>query len=193
MFEHKIAEPVTWYTKVIPDKLIDLMVEELEKINKEEFEVAQIGAGPYTVGVEDMSIRNSKINWWYEDHWVSSIFSHYIALSNKKVWEYDLNRLESIQITTYGSEGHYDWHCDYGTSTNPNFTRKLSATLLVTDPSEYEGGDLTFIDYHGRNVKAPKEKGTMIVFDSRIPHKVSRIKSGKRTSLVTWMYGPKLK
>ena len=71
--------------------------------------------------------------------------------------------------------------------------RKLTAIVSLTDKSEYEGGELTFIDYHGRNIKAPKEKGTMIVFDSRIPHKVSRIKKGSRTSLVTWMYGPSFK
>jgi PKHD-type hydroxylase len=191
MFAHKVAEAVDFHIQVVPDKLIDLMVEEVEKMNIETFKNAEVGGD--IRGRMDEKIRNSKINWWYEDHWVCSIFSHYIGLSNKKIWEYDLNRLESIQVTTYNTEGHYNWHSDYGTSTNPFFTRKLSASLLVTDPSEYEGGDLYFIDYHGRSVKAPKEKGTMIIFDSRIPHKVSRVTKGKRTSLVTWMYGPKLK
>ena len=63
MFEHKIAEPVTWYSEVIPDKLIDLMVEEIEKLNSEQYETAQIGQSAYSRGVEDLSIRNSKINW----------------------------------------------------------------------------------------------------------------------------------
>lgn len=190
MFAHKIAESVDYHLEVIPPKLVDLMYEEVLKLKDSEYDDAEIGG---MFGTQDTSIRNSKVNWWSEDHWVCSIFSHYIGLSNKKVWEYDLNRLESIQITTYNQNGHYSWHSDYGTSTNPNFTRKLSASLVVNDPSEYEGGDLYFIDYHGKSVKAPKEKGTMIIFDSRIPHRVSPVKSGKRISLVTWMYGPKLK
>lgn len=193
MFFHKIAEPVDFHIEIVPDKLIDMMVEEIEKMNEEQFKKAKFGNGDKDNTVYDEKVRNSKISWWYEDHWVSSIFSHYIGLSNKKHWEYDLNRLESIQITTYDTKGHYRWHSDYGISTNPFFTRKLSASLLVTDPSEYDGGDLCFINYHGRSVKAPKERGTMIVFDSRIPHKVSRVTRGQRTSLVTWMYGPKLK
>ena len=42
-------------------------------------------------------------------------------------------------------------------------------------------------------VKMPKEKGTIIVFDSRLPHKVTPVTTGRRVSLVTWMYGPKLR
>ena len=72
-------------------------------------------------------------------------------------------------------------------------TRKLSASLLVSDPSEYEGGDLILLDYHNNEVKMPKEKGSIIVFDSRLPHKVTPVTTGKRISLVTWMYGPKLR
>jgi predicted 2-oxoglutarate/Fe(II)-dependent dioxygenase YbiX len=33
----------------------------------------------------------------------------------------------------------------------------------------------------------------MIIFDSRIPHRVTPVTKGKRISLVSWMLGPKLK
>jgi hypothetical protein len=195
MFTHKIAQATTFYTQKVPDKLVNLMVEELEELAKgvdlNAMQDAQTGLTDKSR--LDHSIRNSKLHWWYQDHWACSIFAHYIGLSNRKIWEYDLNLLESIQITLYNPGGHYGWHSDYGTSTNPQFTRKLSASLLVTDPSEYEGGDLEFVDYHNNIIKAPKEKGTIIVFDSRIPHRVTPITKGNRVSLVTWMYGPKLK
>lgn len=195
MNNHKMAKGVVFYTQKIPDKLVDLMIEELYELerhtNLEEMQNAKIGSE--NSSKLDHSIRNSKLHWWYEDHWACSIFSHYIGIANRNVWEYDLNILQSIQVTIYNEDGHYSWHSDYGTSKDGNFTRKLSASLLLTDPSEYEGGDLEFVDYHNNIIKAPKQKGTMIVFDSRIPHRVTPLTMGKRVSLVTWMHGPKLR
>jgi len=189
----KAQIPCIFYQEVIPPKLVDLMVEEVEKINeKNEFEDAKTGS--LDKAVYDTKTRNSKIKWWYESHWVCSVFSHYIGIANKQQWEYDLNTLLGIQVSKYEApDGHYRWHSDYGTSQNNDYTRKLSASLLLTDPSEYEGGDLEFIDYHGNNVFAPKQRGSIIVFDSRVPHRVTPVTKGKRYSLVTWMYGPKLK
>tara|TARA_B100000902_G_scaffold209509_1_gene199378 strand:+ start:235 stop:858 length:624 start_codon:yes stop_codon:yes gene_type:complete len=191
---HRVAEqPLVYYREAIPDKIVDVMLEELhemQEFNTTRWMDAEVGG---TDGSADHKIRNSQITWWNEEHWACSIISHYIGLANRKYWEYDLNLLESIQVSMYKTAGHYDWHSDYGTSSNGKFTRKLSASVLVSDPTDYIGGDLEFIDYHGNVVKAPKEKGSVIVFDSRIPHRVTPVTHGKRISLVTWMYGPKLK
>ncbi|NDB56260.1 2OG-Fe(II) oxygenase [archaeon] len=194
MIEHVVAEePVVFYREVLPSDLVDLMVKELREMEEFRVPFEDAGIGGEKYGRIDHSMRNSKINWWYEGHWACSVISHYIALANRKYWEYDLNILESIQISVYDKDGHYGWHSDYGTSSRGDYTRKLSASVLVSDPCEYEGGDLEFIDYHGNTVTAPKEKGSVIVFDSRIPHRVKPVTSGRRVSLVTWMYGPKLK
>ena len=69
----------------------------------------------------------------------------------------------------------------------------MSATLLISDPSEYEGGEFEIIDYSGAALTLPKLKGTIIIFDSRAPHRVAPVTSGTRISLVCWMRGPKLK
>ncbi len=192
MYDHIISEPITYYKSVIPDKLIDVMVAEYhEKLPDNMLDHGQIGQ-TYDGQVE-LKTRNSMVAWLPEDHWVCSIIEYYIRIANKSNWEYDLKRVESIQVTVYDEGCHYSWHSDYGTSTNSRFTRKLSASLLISDPNDYEGGDLEFINYHGETVVAPKEKGTIIVFDSRIPHRVTPVKKGRRVSLVTWMYGPKLK
>jgi PKHD-type hydroxylase len=191
MPDHKIAQPVGHYVEIIPPDLLDLMVKELDNISPEVYSEARIGT--LDDSVFNLETRNSRISWWYEEHWVSSIFSHYFNKVNRDFWEYDLNHLEGIQISTYEEGDHYTWHSDYGTSGDSRYTRKLSASLLITDPSEYEGGDLEFIDYHGNTIAAPKGKGTMIIFDSRIPHRVTPITKGKRVSLVAWMLGPKLK
>lgn len=191
MSEHKIAKSAGHYEAAIPDELMDLIVKEVENINYEVFSEASIGDSGSSV--VETKTRNSKITWWYEEHWVTSIFSHYFNKANREFWEYDLTYLSGIQVTSYDVGEHYDWHADYGNPDNPNHTRKLSATLLVNDPSQYEGGDLEFIDYHGRTLVAPRTKGTMIIFDSRIPHRVTPVTKGKRISLVSWMLGPKLR
>ena len=191
---HILADsPLVYHREVLPEDLVDLMVKELKEMEEFKVPFEDAGVGGEDNGRIDPKIRNSKINWWLEDHWACSVISYYIGLSNRKYWEYDLNLLESIQISVYLENGHYGWHSDYGTSKNGKWTRKLSASVLVSDPSEYDGGDLEFIDYHGNIIQAPKEKGSVIVFDSRIPHRVTPVTRGRRVSLVTWMYGPKLK
>jgi PKHD-type hydroxylase len=189
--DHIIAQPGAHFEQIIPSELVDLIVKEVENVPEIQFNSAQIGND--TTNGEFLTVRNSKISWWGESHWVCSIFSHYINLANRSLWEYDLNYLNGIQISTYDEGGHYKWHSDYGTSSDQRYTRKLSASLLITDPSEYEGGDLELLDYHNNILQPPQTKGTMIIFDSRIPHRVTPVTKGKRISLVTWMLGPKLR
>lgn len=188
---HTIAHAAGYYPLAIPEELIDLIVAEVNNLEFEEFQEATIG--PDGSQVIQTQVRNSKTAWWYEDHWVTSIFSHYFNKANRDLWEYDLTYLKGIQVTKYNEGDKYDWHCDYGAEPVAEHTRKLSATLLVTDPNEFEGGDLEIIDYHGNNIKMEKSKGTMIIFDSRIPHRVTPVTKGTRISLVAWMLGPKLR
>lgn len=188
---HKIAHSAGYYPLAIPEELIDLMIAEVNNIQFEEFHESVVGPeGQETLYTQ---VRNSKVSWWYEEHWVTSIFSHYFNKANRDVWEYDLNFLKGIQITKYEEGDKYDWHCDYGAEHISEYTRKLSATLLVSDPTEFEGGDLEIIDYHGNTITLERTKGTMIIFDSRTPHRVTPVTKGTRISLVAWMLGPKLR
>lgn len=191
MNTHSVAKPVGYFEQVIPSELIDLMCKEVASMEPEKYSEAKVGTNSDSRLV--LESRNSKISWWYEHHWACSVFSHYFNKVNREFWEYDLNYLSGIQITTYEKDDHYAWHCDYGVQADERYTRKLSASLLITDPSEYEGGDLEFIDYHGNTVSVPRTKGTMVIFDSRIPHRVTPVTKGKRISLVAWMLGPKLR
>lgn len=189
--EHIIAEHGVYYEQVIPKKLINLMLEEIDSLSKLDYEKATIGNSE--VSDSNLKVRDSKVYWLNQSHWITSIFSHYINVANIDVWEYDLTYLNSIQVSTYNPGGHYTWHCDYGTSEDKNNTRKLSASLLLSDESEHKGGNLQLIDYNGNIVEPSQKKGTMIVFDSRVPHRVTKVKKGTRISLVAWMLGPKLR
>ena len=68
-------------------------------------------------------------------------------------------------------------------------TRKLSVSVQLSDPSEYEGGDLELM-VNRNYIKVPKEKGTIIFFPSYLTHRVTKVTSGKRNSLVAWFHGP---
>ena len=62
--------------------------------------------------------------------------------------------MESVQVTRYDKSHFYGWHSDYGTSADEDLTRKLSMSIILSDPEEYSGGKLQlFIDYHGKSSK----------------------------------------
>ena len=71
--------------------------------------------------------------------------------------------------------------------------RKLSFSLLLSDPDTYEGGNLQFLDEAGKSYIAPRQRGTIILFDSRAQHRVQKVTKGVRKSLVGWTVGPRWK
>ena len=99
---------------------------------------------------------------------------------------------EQAQFTEYPKGGFYDWHMDAdvnGMYEQP--VRKISMTILLSDPSEFVGGDLEFMT-HGN--KPPQlVQGQAIFFCSMLRHRVSKVKKGIRRSLVQWFGGPPFK
>ena len=74
--------------------------------------------------------------------------------------------------------------------------RKISMTLLLNDPKDYEGGYLQI--FGGSFPEAEKskikiEKGYAIFFASFLMHRVAPITKGNRKSLVMWFGGTPLK
>lgn len=87
----------------------------------------------------------------------------------------------------------------FGEKSHPNYKnkiRKLSATVNLTDPSEYTGGDFELDlrnNHEGRNIitlDEIKSKGSILVFPSFVTHQVRPIITGERNSLVIWNLGP---
>ena len=99
---------------------------------------------------------------------------------------------EPGQFTEYPKGGFYDWHMD--ADVNCRFeppVRKISMTILLSNQSEFEGGDLEFMT---EGNKPPQLlQGQAIFFCSLIRHRVSKIKKGVRRSLVMWFGGPPFK
>jgi len=147
--------------------------------------------------VLDRSVRNSKhslLDSSIENNaWIFQRCSDAVLSLNRQFFEYDINKLESLQYGEYhfDTRGHFDRHVDALYRTFGSF-RKLSFSIQLTDPKTYQGGDL-LLHYGPEPDIAPKDIGTMIMFPSTMLHEVTPVTQGVRSSLVGWVLGPKLK
>ena len=98
---------------------------------------------------------------------------------------------EYAQYTEYPEGGFYDWHVDNDAdcSKEPP-VRKISMTCLLSNESEFEGGDLELMS-EGKVAKI--KQGQAIFFASFIRHRVTPVIRGNRKSLVMWFGGPPLR
>ena len=153
---------------------------------------AQVGIGN---GVLDNYARRCGVSWFAPDK-TPKEFTEYINKAiveiNNQHYEFDLIGAEAYQYTVYDSTnaGEYKWHID--TAWIDDNVRKLSVSILLSDPSEYEGGKL-LINNTGNIVVAEERKGRAIFFPSWMPHCVTPVTKGIRKSLVIWSHGPKFK
>ena len=152
---------------------------------------------PYTkgtiVGNDEIveSIRKSKIKWIHpnnDSQWLYDKIINMVTEANNTMWNFNLySVIDSIQYTEYSEGGgHYDWHMDIGPGSISH--RKVSITIQLSDPSEYEGGDLE-LWYGGSTIQIPKNKGLTVIFPSFSMHRVTPITKGIRKSLVLWVGG----
>ena len=70
--------------------------------------------------------------------------------------------------------------------------RKRSLVLQLSDPSDYEGGDLEFF-VSAEPTPVERKKGLIVAFPSFVLHHVTPVTSGTRRTLVVWLSGPKFR
>jgi PKHD-type hydroxylase len=150
------------------------------------------------VGAGDVAnnIRSSKTGWINLTPETSFIYDKLAFIArqlNGQFFDLDLwGFVEHLQYTIYdGIDDHYTWHLDRG-GTISDTPRKLSLVLQLSDPSEYEGGDLE-IFAAPEPVKIEKQKGLVVAFPSFILHRVTPVTKGIRKTLVVWLAGPRFK
>ena len=136
------------------------------------------------------SIRDSEIKWIKyneETQWLYDKIYNYANIANNKIYQFKLHySLDDIQYSRYSLNGKYDFHVDIGSGRNS--MRKLSCSILLNDPEEFEGGNFEF--QTGKNPeKVPLIKGSVVFFPSFFLHRVCEITKGSRESLVLWIGG----
>lgn len=134
----------------------------------------------------------------HDNDWVHHRVSHLVGRRNNDMYQLDLQAFDGFQLSVYNGEegGHYDWHYDMQMEPpNPALHRKLSVVLMLSDPDEYEGGDLILLPFGSpdKEMRLRPKKGEMIFFYSFIPHRVEPVTKGTRRTLVTWAMGDKFR
>ena len=101
------------------------------------------------------------------------------------------------QYAEYSKGGFYDWHMDTQVEMLAMpAVRKISMTLLLNDPKEFEGGDLGIFCGNKLNSQENKIKlkqGHAVFFASFLLHRVIPVIKGNRKSLVMWFGGTPLR
>lgn len=179
---------------------IDQVLGNEEILSLEKFAIAagfhDAKVGPGKMGVNDNFIRRSNIAWLGADILSKEIllqFERFIISMNNDHFKFELTGFEPLQYTVYNESnaGEYKWHIDTN-DLGDNLIRKLSFSILLSDPSEYEGGKL-LLNPNGNIMVAEEKKGRAIAFPSWVPHCVTPVTKGIRKALVIWAHGPMFK
>ena len=197
MYENQIIKEPKWKSWIIqttpplftPDQCRQI----IECGRRQPPQTAQVGMNKPEGGI-DTKKRITTISWipFKEMGHMYQDLDRFIQKANLNHFGFDDIRVtEQAQFTEYPVGGFYDWHmdCDVNMQHEPP-VRKISMTLLLNDPSEFEGGHLELMA-PGRF--AELKQGHAIVFASFINHRVQPVTRGMRQSLVVWFGGKPLK
>lgn len=208
-----MASQTLCYTTILPDDIINIIEGDLSVQYDKEVEESKIG-----IGLVNSKRRQSQNTWIPTQHWVNGFIMHYVNIANKTNFLYDLNGIdgETVQYTVYNEGCFYGWHTDQNYESfykpisktnkddsevlvhdylnkNTEVIRKLSFSLLLSDPDEYEGGNFQMMNGCRQSYFVPRKKGILSVFDSRTQHRVQKVTKGTRKSIVGWCVGPRWK
>ena len=144
--------------------------------------------------IQSDDLRNSKVRFLFPNsytNWIFGRLTQALVEINEQFFQFDLSGFEQgLQFTKYSAPcEHYHWHIDRGHLTP---TRKLSVSVQLNDPNEYEGGELE-LKFGHENETIEQKKAMAVFFPSYTLHRVKPVTQGTRYSLVAWISGPPFK
>jgi PKHD-type hydroxylase len=93
---------------------------------------------------------------------------------------------DAFLLAQYGKGDGFEWHLD--AASEKTSTRKLSLTAQLSDPDDYDGGNLEFMP--AGEVPFSRDRGSVIIFPAFLCHRVTPVKRGMRSAIVAWAHGP---
>jgi len=148
--------------------------------------------GRVTGGQQSNSVKNNQqlstgsemiIN--LEEHILAALAQHPVFISAAlplKIFPPMFNRYGIGE--TYGP--HVDNAIRVPQGTNARIRTDLSATLFLSNPDDYDGGDLVIEDHFGTQ-PVKLAAGDMILYPSTTLHQVTPVTRGERISAVFWL------
>ncbi|MBV9549781.1 MAG: 2OG-Fe(II) oxygenase [Alphaproteobacteria bacterium] len=166
---------------------LDVIVAHGEGLGLERSSIAygdgHVGDNPMRICRQAWMPRDAASAWIYDR--LERVARHL----NAQVYHFELSGFSDLfQYSVYhGSEGgHFGWHID---QVRGAAHRKLSFSLQLSGPDEYQGGELV-IHGGGQPATAPKTRGALVAFPSYTLHRVTPVTAGTRRALVFWTAGP---
>ena len=174
--------------------------DELIRIGQSEPKInATIGTMAKTTKLDER-YRKSIISWipFAKALSIYQVIRQWMEVTNNNYFGFDTVQLsEQGQYAEYSKGGFYNWHMDSNTEMEAMPTvRKISMTLLLSDPKDFEGGELEL--FCGDTLDSEKNKfklkrGYAVFFASFLLHRVMPVTKGNRKSLVMWFGGSPLR
>lgn len=119
--------------------------------------------------------------------WMLERIAQVVNKFNAELWGFELTGSERMQFSAYRPGEYYDWHMDLG-ARGAFALRKLSVSVQLNLPDEYEGGGLE-VSIGTATTTAGRGLGTVILFPAYAMHRVLPVTRGVRYSLVAWIVG----
>jgi PKHD-type hydroxylase len=160
-------------------------------------DIGQAQVGDNSHSVMNKEIRTTDVAWWLPCEKTKHIWEkivNVIAEANNQFFHFDLTGCyEPAQLGLYKAKdkGHYDWHIDCGMKNA--VPRKLSLTILLSDPDDFKGGNLELKTTNDKPITVEQVQGRAYFFPSYTLHRVTPVTKGVRRSLVMWIGGPPFK
>jgi len=197
-----------WFDGVLPKRFCDLVLASGLGVERHKAYIGNMGdkAGTHTQEeIEALHKKRHSDIAWLNQQWIYRMIHPFVEIANENAgWNFEWDWTESAQFTEYKPGQFYGWHQDclnkvYGDDKDKSYNgkmRKLSCSILLNNPEEYEGGDLQFKLLTAKDgekmvmtANEARKKGSIIVFPSFNWHQVTPVTRGVRYSLVTWHLG----
>jgi PKHD-type hydroxylase len=177
-------------------KVVSLNEGAMDIVNKALDNELEPAAASLVQGRQYQEEVRKSTNTWVQDSEVIKMFGDIVLEVNRSArWNLNITGCEAIQYATYTEGDYFKWHVDQFPEIENNMTRKISMSLFLSNPDEYEGGELD-LELYGPDAYPERSntfrclKGEALFFQSDYWHRVRPVKSGVRKSLVAWFFGP---
>jgi predicted 2-oxoglutarate/Fe(II)-dependent dioxygenase YbiX len=108
--------------------------------------------------------------------------------ANDRIYDFSLLGIidqDFPQIFHYSEKNYYNWHIDLNIMAS---SRKISFIINLSDPKDYQGGDIEFLNTKMES-EHTKQQGSCIIFPSFLPYRINPVKSGSKYVIVGHVHG----
>ena len=178
------------YTGYFPDPICDLILANGLKAPAQQGAVGNGKGHGVNNKIRKSDVRfipqNQSWQWLFDVLWK-------LAWDANRNFGFELSQLGFLQLAEYKAEnkGHYHRHQDVFWVTEQPLHRKLSCVIQLSNPADYEGGNLELETGQKPLVDSMRARGSVIFFPSFTHHAALPVTKGIRHSIAAWFEGPK--